>query len=100
MSDFISRESAVYSVTQYAKFLWDKFHEPCNLAGIIDAINNAKTIDAVEVRHGYNVKDDSPSLFECSICGWEDYDTYTGDTDTYNYCPNCGARMDGKEIQK
>lgn len=25
--------------------------------------------------------------FKCSICGEESYD--------YNYCPNCGAKMDG-----
>ena len=55
------------------------------------------TIDAVPVVHGYNLREDTPSLFECSICGWSCNDTYYGDTDTYNYCPNCGARMDGKE---
>lgn len=54
------------------------------------------TIDAVPVVHGYNTKDDSPSLFGCSVCGWFCLDTYCGDTDTYNYCPNCGAKMDGE----
>jgi hypothetical protein len=48
----------------------------------------------VEVVHGYNLNE-YPSLFECSVCRWSDWDTYTGDTSVYNYCPNCGAKMDG-----
>ena len=55
-------------------------------------IDNVPTVETV---HGRNLKEDWPSLFECSVCNWSDYDTYTGDTSTYNYCPNCGARMDG-----
>lgn len=27
----------------------------------------------------------------CSVCGWCGYDEYNAT----NYCPNCGARMDG-----
>ena len=34
--------------------------------------------------------------FECSLCHWSDWDTMTGDTNSYNYCPNCGARMRGE----
>lgn len=64
---------------------------------ILERIGLQPTIDAVPVVHGYNLREDTPSLFECSICGWSCNDTYYGDTDTYNYCPNCGARMDGKE---
>ena len=42
---------------------------------------------------GENLRKDTPSLFECSKCGWSDWDTYTGDTSVYNFCPNCGADM-------
>lgn len=56
-------------------------------------INEQPTADVAEVRHGRNIED-TPSLFEYSLCGWSDYDLYTSDTGTYNYCPNCGARMD------
>ena len=84
MRELIDREAALDAI---------KFAE---LGQEYDEVEKVPSVDAVLVRHGYNVKDDSPSLFECSICGWEDYDTYTGDTDTYNYCPNCGARMDGE----
>ena len=52
---------------------------------------------AEPVKRGKNLNADYPSLFECSVCHWHDGDTYTGDTSTYNYCPNCGVEMDGGE---
>jgi hypothetical protein len=51
--------------------------------------------NSVELVHARNLDADFPSLFKCSQCGWSDCDTYTGDTSEYNYCPNCGAKMDG-----
>lgn len=68
--------------------------EVCSTVGFIE--ENAPTIDSVPVVHGYN-KRDCESLYECSVCGWECWDTLCGDTDIYNFCPNCGAKMDGKE---
>ena len=64
---------------------------------IIDEIDNADDVDAVEVVHGHNMRDHD-SAFECSVCGFEDWDTFTADNSRYNYCPNCGAKMmDGDE---
>lgn len=70
-----------------------------NREDIQDFLDNIPTADVQEVKHGYNVQADTPSLFQCSVCGWSDNDTYTGDTATYNYCPNCGARMDGGDAE-
>lgn len=58
-------------------------------------VMSAPTVDAVEVVPGHNLRDHDYA-FECSVCGWEDWDTLTADTSQYNYCPNCGAKMDGK----
>ena len=58
---------------------------------------NAPSAVVAEVRHGKNLEADTPSLFECSECHWYDWDTTMGYTSVYNYCPNCGAKMDGKE---
>lgn len=33
---------------------------------------------------------------ECSVCGFQHYGT---SITNYNYCPNCGAKMDGGEKQ-
>ena len=53
--------------------------------------------DVATVRHGKNIDAEWPSLFRCSACGWSDGDITTGDTMSYNYCPNCGAKMDLKD---
>lgn len=60
--------------------------------GIVD---QQPTVDAVPVRHGhwiFNPKDAIEMMFtlpKCSECGAES-------ADGGNYCPNCGARMDGE----
>lgn len=54
-----------------------------------ELIDNAPTVDAEPVRHGYWVEAKYP-LFTCSECGATYQDTGYG----YNYCPNCGAKMD------
>ena len=40
---------------------------------------------------GKNLK--PPSLFKCSVCGWECNDTYTCDSE-FKYCPNCGVELE------
>ena len=45
--------------------------------------------DVVEVRHGKWIQE-SFELFKCSECG------YLTDYRLSNFCPDCGAKMDGK----
>ena len=54
--------------------------------------------EVATVRHGrWSVADDvGDCCYRCSECGFL-RDAY--DIDTDNYCPNCGAKMDGKEEQ-
>lgn len=59
------------------------------------SLADVPTVDAVEVVHGFNTYDHN-SAFECSICGFSDWDTMTADDGKYNYCPHCGAKMDGE----
>ena len=57
-------------------------------------IGIAPTVEAVPVVHGRWKNEQTNSIFtwhlECSVCG-ADYHVTVG----YNYCPNCGAKMDG-----
>lgn len=66
-------------------------------------IDNAPTIDPV--KHGLWIgtefegyADGFPvyNAYECSVCGVE-YNSSTDDEIAYNYCPNCGAKMDYEE---
>ena len=67
--------------------------------GVFGEIDNAPTVDAKPVVHGRWIRclDEYDCEFiECPLCGEQFCD---GDNDTfdkpYNYCPNCGAKMDG-----
>lgn len=58
-------------------------------------IKNAPTIDPESLRpKGRNLKAQWSSLFDCSVCGWVCWDTETCYTNSFNYCPNCGAKME------
>lgn len=59
-------------------------------------VENAPTIDAVEVVHGRweSCFEDWRHQLEgnkCSVCGFEYYGSF------FPYCPECGAKMDAKE---
>lgn len=64
---------------------------------IIDALENIPSADVAPVVHGrweyipqtFNTL----SQFRCSFCGWWSLDPSIDGA--YNYCPNCGAKMDG-----
>ena len=43
---------------------------------------------------GENIALYPSSAFECSECHWQDWDLFTADS-SYNFCPNCGAKMKG-----
>ena len=51
--------------------------------------------DVAPVRHGHWVKEKSDVLihWHCSVCK----NCYYLDEPNANYCPNCGAKMDGGE---
>ena len=60
------------------------------------------TVDAVEVVHGYWKEwwcDEYITYFhKCSVCGWDALtkEETAHDEVLSNYCPNCGAKMDGE----
>ena len=64
-----------------------------NFARVKSHIADAPTVDAVEVVHGRwneinQMATGLPWKYRCNKCGCpQDY--------KHNYCPNCGAKMDG-----
>ena len=66
---------------------------------VIERIDNAPTVDPVKHGHWIEVQriheKDHTAICECSLCGdtvW----VYDGQR-AWNYCPNCGAKMDEVE---
>ena len=67
-------------------------HSIYKLFAVDEIIDQMPTVDAVEVVHGRWI--DMALRFtqvkeKCSVCGGIVY------AHGYNYCPNCGAKMDG-----
>ena len=61
-------------------------YDAISLDGIIKALKEAPTVDAVPVVHGRWIE--GKTLEKCSICGKKGFPDW-------HYCPNCGAKMDG-----
>ena len=77
---------------------------PKLLRNVIDWVENQPTVDAVEVVHGRWLYDSGSGKHFCSACD-EDALSFKKDTlyggELYevcltDYCPNCGAKMDGE----
>ena len=69
---------------------------------MVECINKQPTADVVEVKHGYDTG--NANIFECSVCGYGVDDIYEADEKNYpvwkfNYCPHCGAKMDGGKAE-
>ena len=69
----------------------------CSACWVEDVLEQLEgdTVDAVEVVHGRWVKANIFGYLKCNIC--QDaiiYEEWLEDG-KWNYCPNCGAKMDG-----
>jgi len=59
-------------------------------------INSAPTVDAVPVRHAKWKK--IGNSINCSACKSSSWSiSFEGLVSSFNYCPNCGAKMDAEE---
>ena len=68
---------------------------PYEFAEYLDEI---PTADVQEVKHAKNLQNCFKWTFECSLCHWCDDDTYCCDSSEFNFCPNCGAKMDNNDF--
>lgn len=113
MSDYISREAFIANVEK-------RYCDPCKGQGgdlngdwcrscvinsVLKMVRDAPAADVEPVRHGEwgRIDDDWDSLstFQCSVCGEEWCFEIDEDLPSlnYNYCPNCGAKMDLEEAR-
>ena len=59
-------------------------------------LREAPTINVAPVRHGRWVSIPHKLARVCSVCNRDEpYKFADIDADVYDYCPNCGAKMDG-----
>jgi hypothetical protein len=60
-----------------------------DLTSLREVMEDCPTIEAAPVVHGR--WDDE---CRCTACGWYGEDWYKRDVYHFDYCPNCGAKMD------
>ena len=104
MDDLISREAAIDALGE-CPYNWNDWPEEIQAVNdwqdAIESIKNVPAVDAAPVAHGKWIEkrytqpigDDrhvNVVSYFCSACNGEHY--YGG----VNYCPNCGAKMDGE----
>ena len=89
MDEYIRREDVIEWFMPYAHA-----EESIDADVVIADIKGMKAADVAPVRHGRWIEKDKYTfgvIYDCSICGNRILDT----GHSWNYCPNCGAMMDG-----
>ena len=88
MAEYIERENVIEWFMPYAHV-----GESIDADVVISDIKGMKAADVAPVVHGRWVPTKAPFMNECEDCSVCGYRTVWGHR--YNYCPNCGAKMDG-----
>lgn len=85
MTEYIDREAALMKLMQ----------DGCS-AKNLQSISDMPVADVAPVRHGRWVEKEKYTfgiMYDCSLCENRILDN----GHSWNYCPNCGAKMDEKE---
>ncbi len=90
-NDFVSR----YELVKHLVGVHDGWRIPFGYT-VEDEIINFPAADVAPIRHGRWIPEygsmDRVDYWHCSVCD-SDFQ-YIGVTSLYDYCPNCGAKMD------
>jgi len=94
--DLIRRADALDALQIVAA--WSNKWQRRALSQAYDKLHRVAAVEAEPVVHGRWEKSDVPhEKYRCSACGgacW--YYDYEADVARSRYCPNCGAKMDGR----
>ena len=97
MSEYISRETVIAEIEKHLRIMGLTKHgivyKTYSLAHehIVELLRIIPAVDAVEVKYGIWIKEDY-TFYRCSVC--DQRISLVGNPT--KYCPNCGARMDGR----
>ena len=98
MAEYIEREALMRRIKEIHCAECDSYHgarcRACWVDDTLDYIDSEQAADVAPVRHGRWIEKDKYSFgtfYDCSICG----NCILDNGHSWNYCPNCGAIMDG-----
>ena len=104
MAEYIKREAAVKAVKDYAHMVIDKGRKSLDIVddtlNIVARIEKIPAADVAPVVHGHWIWHEEEFEYECSACHCRfDYnhmfELFDHGFQYANWCPNCGAKMDG-----
>lgn len=102
MDDLISRKAAIMEIEDYIEEYSELdpdtgYHNLkwCAMEEAKDVLTMLPTVDAAPVVHGRWI--DHKDEHQCSVCKeFTVVDSYVWVQLRYDFCPNCGAKMDGE----
>ena len=98
MAEYIERETAIKNIKEHqCRNCYDiGLCENCAVLTAIKLFENIPAVDVQPVKHGewsqIKILQDGYKAKECSVCKATFWDLYP-----WNYCANCGAKMDGED---
>lgn len=101
MDDLISRQAAIDALGE-KPLAWTEGEYELGLQNQwqsdVDALNGLPSAQPERKTGRWIDEAYDPFIISgrCSVCGWEAH-LYEDDVVGMNYCPNCGAKMDGFE---
>ena len=100
MDEFISREATIKRIKEVYCVSCNSYHgvrcRACGTGDAIDMIEDAPAADVAPVRHGRWVSVAGKRDRICSRClRNEPYKNADDDAEVFEFCPHCGAKMDG-----
>ena len=98
MAEYINREAIMKFPIR--KDHCDKEHANGHfingIESVLEYVENLPAVDVAPVRHGRWISVPHKLARVCSVCNRDEpYKFADIDADVYDYCPHCGAKMDG-----
>ena len=97
MTEYIEREALMRRIKEIHCAECDSYHgvrcRACWVDDTLDYIDSEPAADVAPVRHGRWVEKEKYTfgiMYDCSLCE----DRILDNGHPWNYCPNCGAKMD------
>lgn len=100
MAEYIKREAAIKAMEKADYTLIANDADSCKADYLREIIESVPAADVVPVVHGRWIWHEEEFEYECSACHCRfDYnhmfEIFDHGFQYANYCPNCGAKMDG-----
>ena len=100
MAEYITKEAIIEAFEWGDADVVEDYGDGCifgfSRESIKSVINEIPAADVAPVRHGRWVSVPHKLARVCSVCNRDEpYKFADIDADVYDYCPSCGAKMDG-----